>query len=242
MHEAIEQRLIDVQGEVRRAFGWMMEDDSRSASDMIELVDDLASSVPFWSEEGRMDCFEGIGRRLREAGLVTILGAAATPEEALALTEEDGVIIAADGSVGALDSFQQLVCVVSDFDGGQYLESAAKEGVPIVAHGHGDNGRRAKKALTTWAKFESPPQLILSHQTTLVHPGAHNFGGFTDGDRAVCFALAMGVKKENIALVGFSLNAVGRWSATTVPEQKLKKLGWMYRILEMLGLHGAILS
>ena len=75
-----------------------------------------------------------------------------------------------------------------------------------------------------------------------MHPGAHNFGGFTDGDRAVCFALAMGVKKENIALVGFSLNAVGRWSATTVPEQKLKKLGWMYRILEMLGLHGAILS
>ena len=47
MHEAIEQRLIDVQSEVRRAFGWMMEDDSRSASDMIELVDDLATSIKY---------------------------------------------------------------------------------------------------------------------------------------------------------------------------------------------------
>ena len=110
MHEAVDQRLIDVQSEVRRAFGWMMEDDSRSASVMIEVVGGFASSVPFWSDEGRMDCFEGVGRRLREAGLVTILGAAATPEEALALTKEDGVIIAADGSVGALDSFQQLAC------------------------------------------------------------------------------------------------------------------------------------
>ena len=242
MHEAIDQRLIDVQDEVRRAFEWAMEDDSRSAAELIELVDNLASSIPFWSAQGRMDCLERVGRRLREAGLVTILGAAATPNEARALAEKDGVIIAADGSVGALDSFHQLACVVSDFDGGQYLESAAKEGVPIVAHGHGDNTVRGGKALTTWAEFESPPQLILSHQTTLMHHGAHNFGGFTDGDRAVCFALAMGVKKENIALVGFSLNTVGRWSATTIPGRKLEKLSWMYRILEMLELHGSILS
>ena len=242
MHEAIDQRLIDVQSEVRKAFDWAMVDDSRSASDMIELVDRLASSVPFWNDEGRMHCFEDVRRRLIGAESVSILGAAATPEEALALAERGDLIIAADGSVGALNSYQQLVCVVSDFDGGQYLESAANEGVPIVAHGHGDNEAYVKKALTKWAEFDTPPQLILSHQTTLVHPGAHNFGGFTDGDRAVCFALAMGVKKENIALVGFSLNAVGRWSATTVPEQKLEKLRWMYRILEMLGLHGAIVS
>lgn len=242
MYETIDQRLIDVQSSVRKAFGWVMEDDSRSASNMIELVSHLASSIPYWSDKGRTACIEQVGQRLRSAGLVTVLGAAATPDEALALAEKGGVIIAADGSVGALNSYHQLVCVVSDFDGGEYLETAAKAGVPIVAHGHGDNQAYVSEALVKWAGFESPPQLILSHQTTLVHHGAHNFGGFTDGDRAVCFALAMGVKKENITLVGFSLNTVGRWSATTVPEQKLKKLTWMYQILEMLGLHGAIMK
>ena len=50
----------------------------------------------------------------------------------------------------------------------------------------------------------------------------------------------MGVNLMNIDLVGFSLNTVGMWSATTVPEQKLKKLAWMYRILEMVELHDAV--
>ena len=50
----------------------------------------------------------------------------------------------------------------------------------------------------------------------------------------------MGVNPQNIDLVGFSLNTVGRWSATTVPEEKLKKLAWMYRILEMVELHDAV--
>jgi hypothetical protein len=50
----------------------------------------------------------------------------------------------------------------------------------------------------------------------------------------------MGVNPMNIELVGFSLNKVGMWSATTVPEQKLRKLVWMYRILEMVELHDAV--
>ena len=50
----------------------------------------------------------------------------------------------------------------------------------------------------------------------------------------------MGVNPQNIDLVGFSLNTVGRWSATTVPEEKLKKLAWMYRILKMVELHDAV--
>ena len=130
--------------------------------------------------------------------------------------------------------------MVSDFDGGAHLHSAAEEGVPIVAHGHGDNIQRSALALSEWSQFDTPPPLVLTHQTPTSCHGAHNFGGFTDGDRAVCFALAMGVNPQNINLVGFSLNTVGKWSATTVPGQKLKKLAWMYRILEMVELHDAV--
>ena len=83
-------------------------------------------------------------------------------------------------------------------------------------------------------------RLVLSHQTPEPVEGAHNFGGFTDGDRAVCFALAIGVKRENIRLLGFSLREVGPWSATTVHELKLQKLAWMNRILTSVGLDGAV--
>lgn len=240
MHEAVDQRLVDIQDEVRDAFEWGLEQDRSAAESLIRRTGELISTVPSWSQQGRRASLDALRTKLFDAKRVTVLGAAATEEEAGRVAQQEGVIIAADGSVGALKVRNRLACVVSDFDGGIHLHGAAKEGVPIVAHSHGDNVQRFSLALSEWSKFETPPPLILSHQTPTPCQGAHNFGGFTDGDRAVCFALAMGVSPMNIDLVGFSLNTVGMWSATTVPEQKLKKLAWMYRILEMVELHDAV--
>ena len=240
MHEAVDQRLVDIQDEVRDAFEWGLEQDRAAAESLVKRTGKLISTVPSWSQQGRRASLDALRTKLFDAKRVTVLGAAATEEEAGRVAQQEGVIIAADGSVGALKVRNRLACVVSDFDGGIHLHGAAKEGVPIVAHSHGDNVQRFSLALSEWSKFETPPPLILSHQTPTPCQGAHNFGGFTDGDRAVCFALAMGVSPMNIDLVGFSLNTVGMWSATTVPEQKLKKLAWMYRILEMVELHDAV--
>lgn len=240
MHEAVDQRLVDIQDEVRAAFGWALDEDRVAAETLVQRTSEFAAAVPSWSEVGRRASSDALRAKLSSAERVIVLGAAATEEEALRAAQQEGVIVAADGSVGALKMRNRLACVVSDFDGGVHLRSAAEEGVPIVAHGHGDNVQRSTLALSEWSQFDTPPSLILTHQTPTPCHGAHNFGGFTDGDRAVCFALAMGVNPQNIDLVGFSLNTVGKWSATTVPEQKLKKLTWMYRILKIVGLHDAV--
>lgn len=240
MHEAVDQRLVDIQDEVRDAFGWALDEDRVAAKALVQRTSEYVSAVPSWDEGGRRATLNALRVKLSAAERITILGAAATEEEARRAVQQEGLIIAADGSVGALQVRSRLACVVSDFDGGSHLHSAAEEGVPIVAHGHGDNIQRSALTLSQWSQFDTPPSLILTHQTPTPCHGAHNFGGFTDGDRAVCFALAMGVNPQNIDLVGFSLNTVGRWSATTVPEEKLKKLAWMYRILEMVELHDAV--
>ena len=68
----------------------------------------------------------------------------------------------------------------------------------------------------------------------------YNFGGFTDGDRAICFALWAGVDVSNISLIGFSTQKIGEWSGTTNQETKVKKLSWMRKVLTFLGLESQI--
>ena len=240
MHEAFHPHLIAVQSEVRSAFGWSVSSDAEGVAAMVQCVHALSLGVPSWLPESRGKSLDLLRRKLLSAPKIVVIGAAVTQQEADAVATEDAVIIAADGAVGALTSLAKLACIVSDFDGGAYLDDAAKSGAAVVAHGHGDNILRSKEALHNWAESKTPPQLILTHQTPYPVDNAHNFGGFTDGDRAVCFALAMGVKKENIELVGFAMGVVGRWSATTVPEQKLQKLMWMKKILEFVEIDEAI--
>jgi uncharacterized Rossmann fold enzyme len=62
-----------------------------------------------------------------------------------------------------------------------------------------------------------------------------NPGGFTDGDRAVCFALSVNASPKQITLRGFRTDKIGRWTGATVPERKMRKLEWMSRILEIAG-------
>ena len=110
---------------------------------------------------------------------------------------------------------------------------AAERGIPFVLHAHGDN-------IDNWAElldvlhFNGTP-LILTHQTPEHILGMHNPGGFTDGDRAVCLALSMNVSPNQITLRGFRTDIIGRWTGATIPDQKMRKLEWMKRILEIAG-------
>ena len=239
MHEAVHQALIDVQDEVRKAFRWSVSSDRSSAEAMVDCVHSHSQTVQAWKPEACAAALERLKQELLEAPEVVVLGAAVSASEVAGLGE-GCAIIAADGSVGALNDLTNLACVVSDFDGGIHLDAAAESGAVIVVHAHGDNPQRWLNSLEAWSHFANPPSLVLSHQTPSLLSNAHNFGGFTDGDRAVCFALAMGVEKERIRLIGFSLNEVGPWSATTIPALKLEKLVWMNRILKSVGLDDAV--
>ena len=124
--------------------------------------------------------------------------------------------------------------MVTDFDGNPHLDKAAESGAVFVAHAHGDNISQWQECLDKWRILQNPPALILSHQVDEAIDGMYNYGGFTDGDRAVCIAFALGA--EEVELAGFSIDEVGVWSGVTDKKRKLMKLKWMDRVLKLLSL------
>ena len=228
--------MIEIQSVVRDFFQWDVEEDLQSATDM---ASDFAKNIPYglekWQEKSRSEALVGLQERLLNATEVVIIGASVSPSEIGGKSADGTVFIAADGSIGSVDSYSDVACVVTDFDGNPHLDKAASSGVLFIAHAHGDNVSRWRQTIAKWSKFATPPGLILSHQTPQTIGGMHNFGGFTDGDRALCLALFLGVKKESISLIGFSTQSIGEFSGQTNSETKLVKLKWMEKIVETLG-------
>jgi len=231
MHEAPTLNALLIQNEVRQAFGWSEADDAESALQLQRFL----QHHDRWSFLHREKTLKRVTKQLLNAQRVIIIGAGVEENELKPYAQPGDVFVAADGAVGALQGYSQLACIVSDLDGGDYLDAAAKQGQTIVVHAHGDNVQQWQKTLASWEQCTPSPPLILTHQVNQVIPGMHNFGGFTDGDRALCFVLSLGCDPKTIELVGFSLNRVGQWSGVTVAETKLKKLEWMERIVSELG-------
>ena len=231
MHEAPTLNALLIQNEVRQAFGWSEADDAQSALQLQHFL----QQHDRWAPLHREKALKRVKTQLLNAQRIVIIGAGVEENELESYNQPGDVFVAADGAVGALHGYSQLACIVSDLDGGDYLDAAAKQGQTIVVHAHGDNTQEWQKILTSWEQYASTPALILSHQVNQAIPGMHNFGGFTDGDRALCFVLSMGCESQKIELVGFSTNRVGRWSGITVADTKLKKLEWMERIVSELG-------
>ena len=205
--QPVDARLVQVQEEIREAFGWSLESDIDSAQ-LLRAECTNPSSI------------------IQLSGIVAVVGAAAP----------DGVtsshpIIAADGAVGAVADLSQVVLVVSDGDGSPHLEHSLNRGIPLCLHAHGDNISSWRNVLSI---IDSTQEIILTHQTANSIDGMYNPGGFTDGDRAVCIAFALGA--DAVELIGFSTGDVGKWSGVTDVERKLTKLTWMKRILAILGL------
>ena len=92
-----------------------------------------------------------------------------------------------------------------------------------------------------WSQLEQPPHLTLTHQSNVELEGMHNPGGFTDGDRALCFIHALGRSLEEIECVGFRTDHVGPWSGTTHAGRKKEKLAWMKESMRRLGVEHHII-
>ena len=129
----------------------------------------------------------------------------------------------------------KVLCVVSDGDGAEHLQQAAESSVHIVLHAHGDNLETWNELCTKWASMKSVPSLTLTHQTRTTFSEIHNPGGFTDGDRALCFLHSMGLDLMHVECLGFSTQEVGMWSGATNPVAKLDKLQWMKEAMIRLG-------
>ncbi|MFH0860461.1 MAG: 6-hydroxymethylpterin diphosphokinase MptE-like protein [Candidatus Altiarchaeota archaeon] len=140
---------------------------------------------------------------------------------------DDTVVIAADGSVKALLESRVPVHVnVTDLDGDiDAILKANRMGTLTVVHAHGDNIGLLGDVI---------PKLVGTVMgSTQVEPTEKilNYGGFTDGDRAVRIALYY--KPKLILLAGMDFGQrVGRYSGRYVLEKKLKKLAIGKRLIE----------
>jgi len=155
---------------------------------------------------------------------VSVFGAADCLMDDIAKKEPEGTLISAGSATSTLMSMGLVPdIVVTDLDGDIEPQIAASGmGAITLIHAHGDNTDlimkyakefTGKVMLTT----QSKPDLVLC-----------NFGGFTDGDRAVCLARHMGAKK--IFLYGFDFEKPS-FKDGSDPEVKMRKLKWAERII-----------
>ena len=241
--EAIDASLLSIQDEFREHFGWGLAADLESAHALRAAIEE--SNVDIWSRAQRARTVAALHRRLvLRATDIALLGAAVTTAEIETALTDNTLLIAADGATGVLSTlpdslaeraWSRLACVVSDADGGEGTVAAVKRGIPMILHAHGDNIDAWTELLALASSRRTPPPIVLTHQTPESIAGMHNPGGFTDGDRAACFARALGVPRERIRLLGTRTDIVGEWSGSSDPEQKLLKLQWMAKVLQYLG-------
>jgi uncharacterized Rossmann fold enzyme len=132
-------------------------------------------------------------------------------------------VFAADAAaLVLLDAGIRPDAVFTDLDGATDEFIAMNEsGTIMVIHAHGDN--------IPLVKYWTPRFLGPVVATTQARPleSVHNFGGFTDGDRAVFAADALGAIV--ITMLGFDLRD------PRVDPMKRGKLSWAEKLLGILG-------
>jgi uncharacterized Rossmann fold enzyme len=195
----------------------------------LKILDDFGFSRARDEEAARLlsqllrdfeDCLDAAATAVRDKA-VTVCGNAPSLEEEIGgLKEKNAVFIAADGAAAVLLRKKMVPdIIVTDLDGPfQEILDANQQGSIVVVHAHGDN-MDAQRALV--------PRLKKIIGTAQCRPpeGIYNFGGFTDGDRCVFLAKALGA--ASIELVGFDFDD------ETVTPRKRKKLSWAKRLIDL---------
>jgi len=134
-----------------------------------------------------------------------------------------GPVFAADAAAEVLcDHRVQPDAIFSDLDGAtdRFIDMN-REGTVIVVHAHGDN----MPLLRHWVPRFPGPVVATTQAAPLPH--VHNFGGFSDGDRAVFAADELGA--NGITIIGFDLDD------TSVDPIKRGKLFWAKHLLGLIG-------
>lgn len=146
------------------------------------------------------------------------------------ITNLNHVIIAIDGSAEALMNYNITPDIIfTDLDG-ITLKTAQKKDLEhtfFVVHAHGDNQNRIQEFRDCILKHDN---LIGTTQVESRYP-IINYGGFTDGDRALYFLNNFLEPSNHVFLIGFEFgNLVGKHSKPSYPdnikadELKRKKL------------------
>jgi uncharacterized Rossmann fold enzyme len=155
----------------------------------------------------------------------TVFGNSPSLEEDVRRLGTEGTLIASGSSVGRLLAMGILPdIVVTDLDGDIDAQlEASSRGALTLLHAHGDNA----DLISRYSSLLKGPVAL----TTQSYPRdiVYNFGGFTDGDRAVCFARHFGCRR--ILLPGFDYDHPMPKEGSD-PAMKSRKLAWAKRIIE----------
>lgn len=200
-------------------FGYSVERDREAAAWLAGLL-----------ERQGHDSKGGLAKlgQLMTGRVVEVVGAALDPVDYL--SAEGAVVLAADGAAAGLeDAGVAPHVVVTDLDGPRKaLKRAVESGVMMVVHAHGDNQERLE-----WAVEDLRPTLGTCQCQPVT--GLFNFGGFTDGDRAVFLAASLGARQ--IRLTGFDFGEPGPYSHHRDPTVKQAKLAWAQRLMDVVREH-----
>lgn len=192
--------------EIVEYFGFARKDDERAAEILSGLLprDDLAM----------LD-------ELCRGHDICVCGNAPCLVKEISLIE--GTVFAADAAALVLYSHGiRPDAIFTDLDGAteEFLDMN-REGTVIVVHAHGDNIPQ----LNYWVPQFSGPLVATTQSRPLSN--VHNFGGFSDGDRAAFAADSLGAAR--ILFAGFDLDDRG------VDPMKRGKLMWARRLLGIIG-------
>jgi hypothetical protein len=204
--------------EILKDFGFSEEKDREAAK---ILKREVSSRTPISVIRDRIE-----GRR------VNIYGAGPSLEKIKDFSE--GTVIAADGATSYLLKKGVIPdIIVTDLDGNvDDLLRANTLGSLMIIHAHGDNIDAIRKYAR---KFHNCITTTQSEPFDEVY----NFGGFTDGDRAVFLAAHFNAKE--ICLYGMDFfGEVGRYSFSEGGASKKKKLAWAERLITYLKKKGNI--
>ncbi|MGB9177310.1 MAG: 6-hydroxymethylpterin diphosphokinase MptE-like protein [Methanoregula sp.] len=158
---------------------------------------------------------------LTDGNEVTVCGNAPCLKDEIG--EITGIVFAADAAADVLDSYGiRPDAIFTDLDGAtdRFIE-LNNEGTIIVIHAHGDN----MPLLHHWVPRFTGKVVGTTQAAPLPH--VYNFGGFSDGDRAVFAADDLGA--SHIALAGFDLDD------QNVDPMKRGKLRWARKLLALIG-------
>jgi len=157
-------------------------------------------------------------------GIATVFGNAPELEADINRKKPEGTLIVSGSAAGRVRACGiRPDIIVTDLDGDLKPQTDfSAEGCLTLILAHGDNADLLRTAAPL---FRGP--VILTTQGMPVGP-VMNFGGFTDGDRAVCLAREFGAKI--IHLCGFDFeNPMPKEGSD--PAVKLRKLAWAKRII-----------
>lgn len=214
-------------------FGFSQDDDEKSAqllNQLLKLQDGLSPwDLPVKEKALIFGAGPSLKRNLHQLQEL---------EQHQEIKLDEFTIIAADGATTALLE-EDLIpdVVVTDLDGKmENLYQANREGAVLVVHAHGDNPEKLEKHV---------PHLDRVMGTTQSQPvgRVHNWGGFTDGDRAVFLAVELGVKMMVLAGMDFGTKTT-RYSrpdlgGEVAEADQIKKLKLQYakKLVEWVAKH-----